>query len=123
MRLDIPTTTEKPLVWLGSSYRDLMAMPGPVRQFFGHALGRAQQGERHESTKVLRGFGGAGILEIIRDEAGGTFRAVYTVRFQAAVFVLHVFQKKSRRGVDTPNDAMALIRARLKIAEVYSRGR
>lgn len=68
MRLDIPTTTEKPLVWLGSSYRDLMAMPGPVRQFFGHALGRAQQGERHESTKVLRGFGGAGILEIIRDD-------------------------------------------------------
>ncbi len=123
MRLDIPTTTEKPLVWLGSSYRDLMAMPGPVRQFFGHALGRAQQGERHESTKVLRGFGGAGILEIIRDEAGGTFRAVYTVRFQAAVFVLHVFQKKSRRGVETPNEDMALIRARLKIAEVYSRGR
>ena len=123
MRLDIPTTTEKPLVWLGSSYRDLMAMPGPVRQFFGHALGRAQQGERHESTKVLRGFGGAGILEIIRDEAGGTFRAVYTVKFQAAVFVLHVFQKKSRRGVETPNEDMALIRARLKIAEVYSRGR
>lgn len=123
MRVNAPTTAEKPLVWLGSSYRDLMAMPGPVRQFFGHALGRAQQGERHESTKVLRGFGGAGILEIIRDEAGGTFRAVYTVKFQAAVFVLHVFQKKSRRGVDTPNDAMALIRARLKIAEVYSRGR
>lgn len=123
MRLDIPTTTEKPLVWLGSSYRDLMAMPGPVRQFFGHGLGRAQQGERHESTKVLRGFGGAGILEIIRDEAGGTFRAVYTVRFQAAVFVLHVFQKKSRRGVETPDEDMALIRARLKIAEVYSRGR
>lgn len=123
MRLDIPTTTERPLVWLGSSYRDLMAMPGPVRQFFGHALGRAQQGERHESTKVLRGFGGAGILEIIRDEAGGTFRAVYTVRFQAAVFVLHVFQKKSRRGVETPDEDMALIRARLKIAEVYSRGR
>ena len=123
MRPNLPTTTEKPLVWLGSSYRDLMAMPGPVRQFFGHALGRAQQGERHESTKVLRGFGGAGILEIIRDEAGGTFRAVYTVRFQAAVFVLHVFQKKSRRGVETPNEDMALIRARLKIAEVYSRGR
>ncbi len=123
MRLDIPTTTEKPLVWLGSSYRDLMAMPGPVRQFFGHALGRAQQGERHESTKVLRGFGGAGVLEIIRDEAGGTFRAVYTVKFQAAVFVLHVFQKKSRRGVETPNEDMALIRARLKIAELYSQGR
>ena len=74
MRLDIPTTTEKPLVWLGSSYRDLMAMPGPVRQFFGHALGRAQQGERHESTKVLRGFGGAEVLEIIRDDAGVAWR-------------------------------------------------
>jgi phage-related protein len=123
MRPNLPTTTEKPLVWLGSSYRDLMAMPGPVRQFFGHALGRAQQGERHESAKVLRGFGGAGVLEVIKDEAGGTFRAVYTVRFQAAVFVLHVFQKKSRRGVETPNEDMALIRARLKIAEVYSRGR
>lgn len=84
MRVNAPPTAEKPLVWLGSSYRDLMAMPEPVRQFFGHALGRAQQGERHESTKVLRGFGGAGILEIIRDEAGGTFRAVYTVKFQAA---------------------------------------
>jgi len=113
--------TEKPLIWLGSSYRDLMSMPEPVRHFFGHALGRAQQGERHESAKVLRGFGGAGVLEIIKDEAGGTFRAVYTVRFQATVFVLHVFQKKSRRGVETPNEDMALIRARLKIAEVYSR--
>jgi len=123
MRLDIPRTAEKPLVWLGSSYRDLMAMPGPVRQFFGHALGRAQQGERHESAKILRGFGGAGVLEIIKDEAGGTFRAVYTVRFQAAVYVLHVFQKKSRRGVETPNEDMALIRARLKLAELYSRGR
>jgi|SRR5690606_15887377 len=112
---------EKPLIWLGSSYRDLMSMPEPVRHFFGHALGRAQQGERHESAKVLRGFGGAGVLEIIKDEAGGTFRAVYTVRFQAAVFVLHVFQKKSRRGVETPNEDVALIRARLKIAEVYSR--
>ncbi|HLS55312.1 MAG TPA: type II toxin-antitoxin system RelE/ParE family toxin [Zeimonas sp.] len=112
---------EKPLIWLGSSYRDLMSMPEPVRHFFGLALGRAQQGERHESAKVLRGFGGAGVLEIIKDEAGGTFRAVYTVRFQAAVFVLHVFQKKSRRGVETPNEDVALIRARLKIAEVYSR--
>jgi phage-related protein len=112
---------ERPLIWLGSSYRDLMSMPEPARHFFGHALGRAQQGERHESAKVLRGFGGAGVLEIIKDEAGGTFRAVYSVRFQAAVFVLHVFQKKSRRGVETPNEDMALIRARLKIAEVYSR--
>jgi len=120
-RLQSPKS-EKPLVWLGSSYRDLMAMPEPVRQFFGYALGFAQQGERHESAKVLRGFGGAGVLEIIKDEAGGTFRAVYTVRFQAAVFVLHVFQKKSQRGVETPNEVMALIRARLKLAALYLRG-
>lgn len=93
-----------------------MALPAPVRQFFGYALLHAQQGERHESAKVLKGFGGAGILEIVEDDADGTYRAVYTVKFKAAVFVLHVFQKKSRRGIATPREDLALVRQRLKLA-------
>jgi phage-related protein len=106
----------KPLGWLGSSYRDLMALPAQVRQHFGYALRCAQEGERHESAKPLRGFGNAGVLEIVKDHAGGTWRAVYTVNFAEAVFVLHVFQKKSRHGIETPREEMALVRQRLSLA-------
>lgn len=94
-----------------------MALPVKVRKFFGHALDFAQHGERHDAAKVLKGFGGAGVLEIIEDDQGGTYRAVYTVRFSEAVFVLHVFQKKSKRGIATPKVDMNIIRERLKIAE------
>lgn len=108
---------EKPLAWIGSSKRDLMALPTKVRKFFGHALDFAQRGEQHDAAKVLKGFGGAGVLEIIEDDQGSTYRAVYTVKFAEAVFVLHVFQKKSKRGIATPKVDMSTIRERLKIAE------
>ncbi|HWG21275.1 MAG TPA: type II toxin-antitoxin system RelE/ParE family toxin [Terracidiphilus sp.] len=107
---------EKPVIWIGSSKKDLMALPVDVRKFFGHALHFAQMGERHDSAKVLKGFGDAGVLEIVEDDAGGTYRAVYTVRFARAVFVLHCFQKKSKGGISTPKKDVDIIRIRLKAA-------
>ncbi len=108
---------EKPLAWIGRSKKDLIALPLDVRKFFGHALHFAQKGERHDAAKVMKGFGGAGVLEIVEDDLGGTYRAVYTVKFPEAVFVLHVFQKKSRRGIKTPKPDLDIIRAHLKVAE------
>ena len=107
--------------WIGSSHKDLMALPADVRRFFGFALSLAQAGDKHEATKVLKGFGGAGVLEVLEDDIGGTYRAVYTVRFAEAVFVLHCFQKKSRRGIATPKADMDIIHARLKIAEAMAK--
>lgn len=112
---------EKPLEWIGSSYKDLLAMPTEVRRRFGFALSLAQAGERHDDAKVLRGFGGAGVLEVVEDDAGGTYRAVYTVRYEEAVFVLHCFQKKSKRGIATPKQDMDVVRSRLKVAEIVAR--
>ncbi len=94
-----------------------MGLPVPVRKFFGHALHFAQNGERHDSAKALRGFGSAGVLEVVEDDAGGTYRAVYSIRFQEAVFVLHCFQKKSKSGIETPKKDIETIRTRLKAAE------
>jgi phage-related protein len=107
---------EKPLAWVGSSKKDLMALPLDVRKFFGHALDLAQRGDQHSATKVLKGFGGAGVLEIVENDEGGTYRAVYTVKFVEAVFVLHCFQKKSKHGITTPKEDMDIIRDRLKAA-------
>ncbi len=107
----------KPLHWVGSSKRDLQALPGPVVDFFGYALYLAQAGKKHEHAKPLRGFGSAGVLEVVEDCDRSTFRAVYTARFKGAVFVLHVFQKKSTRGAATPKADIDLIRERLKVAE------
>ena len=114
-------TSEKPLIWIGSSKKDLMALPVGVRKFFGHALHFAQNGERHDACKVLKGFGSAGVLEVVEDDAGGTYRAVYTIKFKEAVFVLHCFQKKSKRGIATSKEDMDIIRARLKVAEAFAR--
>ena len=111
---------EKPVVWVGSSKKDLMALPVDVRSFFGHALDFAQRGDRHGAAKVLKGFGGASVLEILEDNADGTYRAVYTVRFAEAVFVLHCFQKKSKSGIETPKADMDIIRSRLKMAEAMA---
>jgi phage-related protein len=110
---------DKSLVWIGSSYRDLMELPPDVRRFFGFVLALAQAGDRHDSAKVLKGFGGAGVLEVVEDSIGGTYRAVYTVKFAEAVFVLHCFQKKSKHGIATPKEDIDMIHARLKIAEAY----
>ena len=108
---------EKPLEWIGSSHKDLMALPSVVRRFFGFALSLAQAGDKHDAAKVLKGFGSAGVLEIVENHTGGTYRAVYTVKFPEAVFVLHCFQKKSRRGIATPKEEMDIIHARLRIVE------
>ena len=108
---------EKPLEWIASSHKDLMALPPVARRRFGYALSLAQMGDRDDAAKPLKGFGGAGVLEIIEDDSGGTYRAVYTVKFAEAVFVLHCFQKKSKNGIATPKADMDIIRARLKVAE------
>jgi len=112
---------EKPLEWIGSSYKDLLALPASVRRNVGHALSLAQAGGQGENTKVLKGFGGAGVVEVVENDEGGTYRAVYTVRFVQAVFVLHCFQKKSTRGIATPKADMDLIRTRLKQAEAIAK--
>lgn len=112
---------EKPLTWVESSKKDLVALPVSVRKFFGHALHFAQNGERHDAAKVLKGFGSAGVLEVMEDDADGTYRAVYTIRFEEAVFVLHCFQKKSKSAVGTPKRDMDTIRLRLKAAEAMAK--
>ena len=112
-----PPAELKPLAWVGSAKRDLLALPEEVIDAFGYALYVAQTGKKHEKAKALHGFGSAGILEIVEDWRGNAYRAVYTVRFSAAVFVLHVFQKKAKHGIATPRQDMELIRARLSVAE------
>jgi len=93
---------EKPLKWIASSRADLVVLPPDVRRRFGYALSLAQMGDQDDAAKVLKGFGGAGVLEVVEDDAGGTYRAVYTVKCTEAVFVLHCFQKKSKSGIATP---------------------
>lgn len=97
-----------------------MALPSDIRKFFGHALYFAQRGVQHDAAKVMKGFGGAGVLEVVEADVGGTYRAVYTVKFKEAVFVLHCFQKKSRSGIATPKRDLDIIRARLKVAEALA---
>jgi phage-related protein len=113
----MPAFNARPLFWIGSSKKDLMALPIDVRKFSGHALDFAQHGEQHSAAKVLKGFAGTGVLEIVEDDMAGTYRAVYAVKFAEAVFVLHCFQKKSKSGIATPKQDMDIIRLRLKAAE------
>lgn len=110
--------SRKPLKWVGSAKRDLDAMPEDVKDVFGHAIDLAQAGGRHPDAKVLTGFGSAGVLEVVEDDRSSTYRAVYTVKFAAWVYVLHCFQKKSKSGIKTPKEDMDLIHARLKAAKL-----
>ena len=113
----------KNLIWVGSSRTDLKAFPAEVKDVMGYALYQAQIGLKAPSAKPLRGFGGAGILEIVEDHHTDTYRAVYTVKFSKSVYVLHAFQKKSRKGIATPKADIDLIRQRLRAAEEhYKRG-
>jgi phage-related protein/predicted XRE-type DNA-binding protein len=112
---------EKPLFWIGSSKKDLLALPADVVRFFGHALDFAQHGDQHAAAKTLKGFGGGGVLKIVESNVGGTYRAVYTVKFEAAVFVLHCFQKKTKSGIATPKKDMDVIHARLKVPKPWRR--
>jgi phage-related protein len=112
----------KPLIWVGSSRKDLREFPAPVQDEMGYALYVAQVGGQHSDAKMLRGFGGAGVVEIVEDYRGDTFRAVYTLRFGGAVYVLHAFQKKSKTGRETPRRDAELIQQRLRQAEQIAKG-
>lgn len=107
----------KPIKWVGSVKRDLDAMPEDVKDVFGYAIDLAQAGGKHPDAKVLAGFGSAGVLEVVEDSRGETYRAVYTVKFSGWVYVLHCFQKKSKSGIKTPKEDIDLIHARLKAAK------
>jgi phage-related protein len=113
----------KPVVWLGSSRRDLCVFPEPVKDRIGYALYVAQNGGKHRDAKILSGFGGAGVLEVIDHHRGDTFRAVYTLRYAGAVCVLHAFQKKSKSGSATPRRDTELINQRLREAEEIAKAR
>jgi phage-related protein len=107
----------KPVRWIGTSLRDLRSFPSPVRIDIGHALFTAQEGKTDPAAKPLKSFGGASVLEIVASHHGNAWRAVYTVRFQDAIYVLHVFQKKSTKGIATPTREIDLIKRRLAEAE------
>ncbi len=97
-------------------------MPDDVQDTFGYALYLAQVGRKHAQAKPLKGFGSAGVLEVVEDWRGSTYRAVYTVKFAIAVYVLHCFQKKATRDIATPKPHLEIIRERLKVAEAHPRG-
>src|SRR6266851_439538 len=107
----------KPVVWIGSSKTNLATFPEEVKDAIGFALYVAQQGGKHRDAKPLQGFGGAGILEIVEDHDGNTYRAVYTVRLAGRIYVLHAFQKKSKAGIRTPKAEIDLIKSRFKRAQ------
>lgn len=107
---------ERPLHWVASAKKDYLTFPAEVQNEMGYALGLAQLGARHPNAKPWKGEG-AGVLEIVEDYRGDTYRAVYTVRFSAVVYVLHAFQKKSKRGIKTPQTDVKLIAERLKRAQ------
>ena len=106
----------RPLRWIASSRRDYSDFPETVQEAFGFELFLAQTGQHPPSAKPLRGFGG-GVVELVEDFDGNAYRAVYTVRFETAVYVLHCFNKKSKRGIKTPQSEIELIRRRLRDAE------
>jgi phage-related protein len=112
----------KTLQWVGSSKKDLLTMPEDVIDVFGFALHLAQMGKKHDQAKPLKGFGGASVLEVVEDHMGDTYRAVYTVKIADKVYVLHCFQKKSTKGIETPKHEMDLIRERLKAAQAHAKG-
>jgi phage-related protein len=118
----IPDSPPKPVRWVGSSKDDLSRFPEDVKRRMGGALWEAQVGGKAPYAKPLKGFGDAAVLEVVDDFDGDTYRAVYTVRFAAAIYVLHAFQKKARRGIATPKNDLALIGQRLSRAkEDYDR--
>src|SRR5690242_10752661 len=107
----------KPLRWVGSTRKDLKRCPSEVQHVMGFALRQAQEGQKHLNAKPLKGFGGSSVLEVIEVHDGNTYRAVYTVKFADIVYVLHVFQKKSKKGSKTPKHEVDLIKQRLKAAK------
>ena len=113
----------KQLFWVGASLSDLKKFPDDVKDVFGYALYKAQIGEKHPAAKPLKGFAGAGVMEIVEDHDTNTYRAVYTVKLADTVYVLHVFQKKSKNGIATPKKELELIKARLQRAIEHHAGK
>ena len=113
----MPDRFIRPVEWVGSSYKDFRSFPDEVQDHVGYALHVAQTGGKHEDAKPLKGFGGAGVLEVVSNYSGDTFRSVYTVKFALAVYVLHAFQKKSKVGSKTPLGDLALVEQRFRLAE------
>lgn len=107
----------KPIIWIASTKDDLIFLPEIVKDEIGYALHQAQKGEKSHKAKPLRGFGSASVLEIVEIDDRGTYRAVYTIKFKEAIVVLHVFQKKSKRGIETPKQDIDLIKHRIRLAE------
>lgn len=107
----------KRIRWIGSSLKDLRSFPAEIKRVIGYSLYEAQMGGKAASAKPLTGFCGASVLEIVDDDQSGTYRAVYTVSFSDLVYVLHAFQKKSKKGIATPKTDIELIKKRLKMAE------
>ncbi|MBR8832656.1 MAG: type II toxin-antitoxin system RelE/ParE family toxin [Stigonema ocellatum SAG 48.90 = DSM 106950] len=108
---------EKPLRWIASALNDLKKFPEDVQDVMGYALDLAQHGQKHPDAKPLHGFFGAGVLEIVDDFDGDTYRAIYTVKFEGVIYLLHSFQKKSKHGIATPQQDIELVKKRLKIAQ------
>jgi phage-related protein len=112
-------TSRKPVEFIGSSQDDLRALPKRVRAIFGYAILQAQEGKKHLDAKPLKDFGGAGVLEVVEDYDGDTYRAMYTVRFEGVVYVLDAFKKKAKKGSATPKADMDRVKRRLKIAQEH----
>jgi phage-related protein len=111
-----PVPGEKALYWIGSALKEIARFPADVQRSIGFALSAAQYGGKHPAAKPWKGEG-PGVLEVVKDHDGNTYRAIYTVRFERAVYVLHTFQKKSPRGIETRKSDIALVRERLKMAQ------
>ncbi len=109
----------KPLHWVGSSLKAIRSFPEDVRAEVGYSIYLAQVGDKAANAVPMLGFGSAKVLEVVIDEDGDTYRAVYTVKFRHAVYVLHAFQKKSKKGISTPKPDLDLIKDRLKAAEAH----
>lgn len=121
--ISLPPLPHRPLKWVGRALDELMGLPEPVRRRVGFALRFAQAGVKSDCAKPLKGFGGAGVLEVVEDFEGDTYRAVYTVRLTGVVYVLHCFQKKSKKGIATPQSTIDLIHRRLQLAQaMHSEG-
>ena len=111
------TGTPKGIIWVSSSLDDLRRFPDAVKKLMGFALFQAQCGGKHLQAKPLRGFKGGGVLEVVEDFDGNAYRTMYTVRFADVVYVLHAFQKKSKKGIATPKHEMDVVRSRLRVAQ------
>ena len=109
----------KTIIYLGSTKKDLLKLPGEVKETFAFGLHIASLGDKHPDTKALKGFGGRNVIEIIEDYKGDTYRAIYTVRFKNAIYVLHIFKKKSTKGITTPKKDRELLVQRLKDATAH----